>query len=92
MMKNENIIFSEAVKNEIFVYHIAVGEDANRGVPPWPVVPPATTLYLYEILQIIFKQPLRLRGLYLCVLGAGSDTSIFIWNLSFYRQQFFEER
>jgi len=36
-------------KNEIFVSHIAVGGDTNRGDPPWPVSSPAT-FSLYEIL------------------------------------------
>ena len=28
---------------KIFVSHLAVGGDTNRGVPPWPVSPPATS-------------------------------------------------
>jgi hypothetical protein len=34
--------FKKLIKNEIFVSHVAVGEDSNRGGLPWPVSPPAT--------------------------------------------------
>jgi hypothetical protein len=46
-------------KNENLVSHAAVGEDTNRGDPPWQVSPPATfyTIFiLYEIPEIIFRQ------------------------------------
>jgi hypothetical protein len=36
-------------KNEIFVSHIAVGGDTNRGDPPWPVGTPATFFHYNKI-------------------------------------------
>jgi len=49
------VYWSLCVKNEIFVHHITVGGDTNRGALPWPVSPPATFCSLTPT-------PLRWRG------------------------------
>ena len=41
-IKNKNNKPKKLFKNEIFVYHVAVGGDTDRGDPPWSVSPPTT--------------------------------------------------